>query len=59
MVSPVDTLWQIAIEIQGSSSVDIRDIVDHIEAIPSNADVFEDKKLGQGEVLDVPLSVTP
>lgn len=59
MVAPGDTLWEIAKDVDGRNGVDIRDIVDYIEAIPSNADVFEDKKLGQGEVLDVPSSVTP
>lgn len=57
VVQPGETVWDIAGEVDNSDSIDRRDIVDHIQNMDANADVFEDGVLDQGEVVERPQSV--
>lgn len=50
-----ETTWGIASSVDGSDSVDMNVLIDHIE--DTNPEVFEDGKLDSGEVLVYPVKV--
>ncbi len=54
-IQPGETTWKIASSIEGSDSVDMNVLIDHIE--DTNPTVFEDDKLDIGEELVYPVEV--
>ena len=57
VAEPGDGVNAAAKHVEGISNVDIRRVVEHIEADPANANTFKDNRLDPGEVVVIPESV--
>ena len=57
VAEPGDSTWIAAEHVKGIDKVDIRRVVDEIQADPANAETFKDNVLQPGETIVIPESV--